>query len=438
MTSDLPLPHNLEAERAVLGAALLDPAALHEAMAVLRPTSFYRQAHQRIYEALLAVQARGVSPDFIVLREELTRLGQIDEVGGPAYVASLVDGLPVVSHVRQHAEIVREKARLREAIVAANRLVADALDGGTSDEVLDRGLRDLSLLAEPTSRGPVTELGAIRDYVAGLSAGTHGVPVMSGFTDLDALLGGFRLGDLVVVAARPSTGKSSMALGVAQHAAAVGRPSAFFSLEMGMRALAARLLAWRTRIPTDRLERGQATLDEYARVSDVVTDGAESPLRIETAVRTVSEMTGWCRRLKQEHGLALVVVDYLQLLAPPERSRDSREVEVAGITAALKRLAVDEDVVVVALSQLSRAPEARRDKRPHLADLRESGAIEQVTDVALLLFREEMHRPKPENAGVAEVIVAKNRNGPVGVVRLAWRRELAMFADLEREGGCRV
>jgi len=218
---------------------------------------------------------------------------------------------------------------------------------------------------------------------------------------------------------------------IARHVASRGRHALFCSLEMSLGGLASRLIAWRTGVPSARFERGEATPEEYGRVAGAFPDGEVWALRLEATARTVTEIGAWCRRAKQDGDLAVCVVDYLQLLLP-ERKRDSDEAEIAAVTYALKRLATDQHVAVIALSQLNRAPETRRDKRPRSSDLRGSGAIEQACDLALLLYREEMHKPTEENAGVAEVIVAKNRNGPVGILRMVFKRELAQFLSMER------
>lgn len=432
MVADLPPPHDLDAERAVLGAALLAAEAFDVAASVVRAEDFYRDAHRRIFQSMADLRAQGGALDFIVLRDRLRSRGVLDEVGGPAYLASLTDGLPVGSHVEAHAGIVREKARLRALVAAAGRLMtaATACEEPAS-RIAEALSHELSACVGAAGPGLVTELGAIQQYVSAI-ASESGLSVLTGYLDLDALIGGFHGGDLVIVAARPSVGKSSFALGLALHLATNGKPALFCSLEMSVKALASRLLAWRSGVPSARLERGTATTEEYARMSDVYQQESGPPLYIEAHARTVTEIAAWAQRVRRESGLGCIIVDYLQLLSPGRR-RDSDESEIAEAVKDLKRLSVDLDVPVVALSQLNRAPETRRDKRPHVSDLRGSGVIEQACDIALLLFREEMYRPKPENAGIAEVIVGKNRNGPVGVVRLLFRKELAQFLNLEME-----
>lgn len=430
-SEDRPVPHSIDAEKAVLGAVLLDVEVLPLAVTVIRPADFFRQAHATVFGCMLDLQARSLAPDFVTLKDELARLGKLDEVGGPAYLSSLVDGMPHGSHVAQHAGIVREKARLRTAMAVANRLIAQAYEQETTAaQAVERAVRDLSLAIEAPAGGLVSERDAVLMYLGDLGS-EKGAPIMTGYLDLDALVGGIRPGDLVIVAARPSVGKTSLALGIARHVADKGRVALFCSLEMSLGGLASRLLAWRTGVPSARFERNEATQEEYGRVASAFPDGAVGALRLEATARTVTEIGAWCRRARQDGDLAVCVVDYLQLLLP-ERKRDSDEAEIAAVTYALKRLAIDQHVAVIALSQLNRAPETRRDKRPRPSDLRGSGSIEQACDLALLLYREEMHKPTEENAGIAELIVAKNRNGPVGVLRLQFTKELALFRSLDR------
>jgi replicative DNA helicase len=427
---DRPLPHDLMAERAVLGAVLLDAHALATVAAVVRARDFFRDAHRRIFGAMTVVQAAGAKPDFVTLCDELRKRGELDDVGGPAYIAALVDGMPLQSNVAAHAEIVREKARLRGLLSAANRLLVVAHgEEVPAARLVEDAVRELTGCVEVSGAGIIVELEAIRQYVASVTA-DEGKPLLTGYADLDALVGGVRPGELVVVAARPSVGKSSFALGLGRAVAQAGRTVLFCSLEMSVRTLAARLLAWESGVPAAKFERSTASEAEYARMMEAAGREERLPLYIEASARTLTEVGAWGRRLRKERELACLIVDYLQLLLPESR-HESGEAEVASVVRALKLLAVDLDIPVVALSQLNRAPEQRRDKRPHVSDLRGSGAIEQACDLALLLFREEMYRPKPENAGIAEVIVAKNRNGPVGTVRLQFEKALAKFNNLE-------
>jgi len=423
------LPHDLEAERAVLGSILISSSVWAIAASRLRAADLFRDAHRIIFQAMGEVVASATPIDFVTLKSELLRRGQLDEVGGPTYIASLTDGVPMSAHVEYYCGIVREHARRRAAILASNRIAIEAYDAEQpAARTIEHGIEQLLAAIDAPSTGLISADEAVRAYGEALDNGTLGDPLMTGHVDVDALMGGMRPTDLVIVAARPSTGKTSWALGVGQHLASQGLRTVFFSIEMGQHRLAARLLAWRSQVPTDRFERGLATEEEFARVAMAVADSI-GPLLIETTARTVAEIGAWCRRAKQDGGLACAIIDYVQLLSA-ERRRESAEAEMAGISAALKQLAKEIAIPVIAISQLNRAPENRRDKRPHPADLRGSGAWEQDADIIVLLHRQEMYDRKPENVGIAEVIIGKNRNGPTGTMRLQFTATLAQFHDL--------
>lgn len=417
-------PKDLDAEKAVLGALLVSPAQWADVATRLNAADFFRAAHHDIYVAIAALLSRGVAPDLVTLADELGV--KLADAGGRAYLAGLVDGVPKSSNAGHYATIVREKARLRRLAALGEEITGRALGGAASSaELAVEAVAALDRALGHTAGGLVTMREAVADYLGHVSSG-DAPAITSGYADLDRLIGGFNAGDLIVVAGRPSTGKSSWALGSALAASEVGA-TLFFSREMSQRRLASRLLAWRSGVQTAKIEQGHATEEEFGRVAAAADH--DLPLYIESMAETVQEMAAWCRKLKQQLPLVMVVVDYLQLLLP-ERRRDSMENEIAGISAGLKNMAKELKVAVVALSQLSRAPEARKDKRPTMADLRGSGAIEQDCDVCVLLFREEMHKPTDENHGVAEAIVAKNRDGPVGVVRLQFEKSLAQFRDM--------
>lgn len=413
----------------MLGAILIDNEAYADAATLVDASSFFRDAHRRIYQCLAGVLDRGDKVDLLILANELKRGDLLEEVGGPGYIASLVDGVPKSTNVGYYASIVRAKAELRAVIAEAGRILSAAYeDDESAARIVETGTgRLIGCLDRRRAR-----LVSVDDAVLEYAKSTDDEPVervLSGFTDLDAYVGGFRAGNLIIVAARPGVGKTAWALTVADQITGTGRPVVVFSLEMMQAEVAARVLAGRSGVPTRKLEDKTATSEEWARVASALA-APRRPLLMECDSTTAAEMRAWCLRAEAQHGkLAAVFVDYLQLMAPAE-SRDSRQDEVAGISRSLSRLSKELKVPVVALSQLSRAPEARRDKRPQLSDLRESGALEQDCHVALLLYREEMHKPESENQGVAEVIIAKNRNGPTGVVKLAFRKELAQFANL--------
>lgn len=424
-------PHSLECERAVLGALLLDAAAWHEVAGAVSRDDFYRVAHAEIYQAMARLVAAQQPIDLTTVARQLG--DRLEAVGGRAYLAGLIDGVPRVKHAERYAALVRRDAlrRLirRHAAGVARAALAEDADPATIAAEAARQFWALS--AEAGAAGTVTAREAEQQYVASLES--DGAPVRTGFTDLDMLIGGLRPGDLTVVAARPGTGKSSWALGVADYLAQNGEATALlFTLEMSARRLAARRLAWRSGVRAAVLERGRATDEEIARVASALqADAGDRLLLCETA-RTLADVATWCERVQQRTALGVVVVDYLQLVQPGDK-RKSREEEVAMVARGLKDTAKRLAVPLVAVAQLSRAPEGRRDKRPRLGDLRESGAIEQDADQVLFLFREELYQPTPERRGIAELIVAKNRDGPVGVVQLQFDADFARFRNLEHD-----
>lgn len=421
-------PHSLEAERAVLGSALLSERAWPIISGMLVKEDFFRAAHGSIFDALARISARSVSLDMLVLKEDLLTDGKLDEVGGPVYITSLLDAVPSSRNVEHYAAIVREKARLRKAIAVASELMTSAY-GQTSDalSLVSDATRKLSDGVGAIGTRPVDVATATDEYTASLDEGTTFVP--TGYADIDSLLGGLGAADLVIVAARPSVGKTTFTLKMAEQIAARRLNVAYFSLEMNRAKLAARLLAWRSGVRTTTLERGEATADDVARVVEARQSIEGLPLFIDDKSRTLTEIAAWCHRIRDEQGgLAIAFIDYIQLLV--SESKRSRQEEIAHLSSECKRLGKEMGIPIVALSQLSRAPEARTDKRPHISDLRESGALEQDADLAMLLFRGEMYKRTDENEGIAECIVAKNRTGPTGVVRLQFDASFAQFRDL--------
>lgn len=427
-------PHSIEAEQAVLGAVLISPDSWSIAVSLLTVDDFYRDAHKRIFAALSQLHARSVPADLLTLSEELKRTGEFDEVGGTSYLSSLLDGVPRSANVGYYADIVRQHRARRRAIEVATSLLSEAYDAErNAAEIVEDATRSLVGCVDVKSAGFVSSSVAVRQYAEALAGGSLGGAVHTGYADFDELTGGLRPQDLVYIAARPSSGKTSFALGLARHIAkTTNKIVPFFTLEMSVLKLAARMLAWDCGVPAQRLERGLATDQEYQRAAEASMRDVAPTLQLKDTARTVTEIMAWCKRARTDGELACVVIDYFQLLVP-ERKNSRRDVEVAYISESLKHLGKDLNVSIVALSQLSRAPEARRDKRPQMSDLRESGALEQDADLVLLLFREEMHKKREETAGIAECIVAKNRNGPVGNLKMQFDADLAMFRNLSRQ-----
>jgi replicative DNA helicase len=433
------LPHNLEAEKSVLGAILIHNEAFNHAAEFIDSRDFFRDAHRRIFDKMVALSERGNAIDFITLKEELSRSGDLEEVGGPAYIASLVDGVPRSANVEYYAKIVKEKSTLRSLIHSANKILSDAYEGEDEpDLLLDEAERAIFAIAENRIRAGFVPL---RDLVQSSFAtierlqqnkgAVTGVP--TGFHDLDEMTTGLQPGDLVVVAARPSMGKTSLCLNIAQHVGtATDMTVGLFSLEMSKEQLFMRLLTAEARIDAHRFRSGHLTEKDYGKLSHALGTLAEARVFIDDAASIgVLEMRAKARRLKSEHGLDLLIIDYLQLMQGRGRF-ESRQQEVSTISRSLKGLAKELSVPIIALSQLSRAPEGRTDHRPQLSDLRESGAIEQDADVVMFIYRPEVYEKeetKPEEQGIAEIIVGKQRNGPIGTVKLSFLSQYTRFEN---------
>src|ERR671912_1308325 len=434
------LPHNLEAERSVLGAVLVHNDAFNLAAQVIDAGDFYRDAHRRIFDKMISLNERNQAIDFVTLKEELSRSGELDEVGGPAYIASLADGVPRATNVEYYARIVKEKSTLRNLIYAANKIVTNAYEADQEpDLILDEAESSIFSVADDRlkagfvpMRDLVKESFPKIEQLFEQKRLVTGTP--TGFIDLDEMTRGLQPGDLVIIAARPSMGKTSLVLNIAQHVATQPELTVgFFSLEMSKESLFLRLLTSEAQIDSHRLMSGAIGQKDYGRISHALETLSAMRLFIDdTANIGVMEMRAKARRLQKEHRLSLLVVDYIQLMSGRGRF-ENRTLELASISRSLKGLAKELSVPVIVLSQLSRAPEARSDKRPMLSDLRESGALEQDADVVALIFREEMYKMDDQPAdsdGVAEIIIAKQRNGPTGTVKLAFIREQTRFGNL--------
>jgi len=433
------LPHNLEAERSVLGAILVHNDAFNLAAQVIDSNDFYRDAHRRIFDKMVALNERHDAIDFITLKEELARSGQLDDVGGPAYIASLADGVPRATNVEYYAKIVKEKSTLRNLIYAANKILTNAYEADQeSDIVLDEAESAIFAVADDRLKaGFVPMRDLVKESFPKIEQLFEqkrlitGVP--TGFVDLDEMTRGLQGGDLVIVAARPSMGKTSLVLNIAQYVATQPDHSVgFFSLEMSKESLFLRLLTAEAQVDGHRLLSGAIGGKDYGRISHALETLSAMKLFIDDSANVgVLEMRAKSRRLQAEHGLSLLVVDYIQLMSGRGRF-ENRTLELASISRSLKGLAKELNVPIVVLSQLSRAPEARSDHRPQLSDLRESGALEQDADVVVLIYRDDVYNKDPNSpdAGTAELILAKQRNGPTGVVRLAFLREQTRFANL--------
>jgi replicative DNA helicase len=435
-------PHNLDAERSVLGGIMIRNETFNHAAALIDAGDFYRDAHRRIFNAMVELNERGDAIDLITVKEVLTRSGEIEDVGGVAYLARLLDGVPKATNVEHYAEIVKEKSTLRSLISSLHDSLEEAYAGAEdADEILDGAEKRVFEVADKRIRTgfiPISDL--VQDSFDTLSklqqhrGLVSGVP--TGFTELDEMTSGLQAGDLVIVAARPSMGKTSFVLNIAQHVALNReRPMTvgFFSLEMSAQQLFIRLLTAEARIDAHRLRSGYLSADDYGKLVKAV--GTLESARIfidDTASIGVLEMRAKSRRLKSEHGLDLLIIDYIQLMQGRGRF-DNRQQELASISRSLKGLAKELGVPILVLSQLSRAPESRSDRRPQLSDLRESGALEQDADVVMMIFRPGVYeKDNPDLQNVAEIIIAKQRNGPIGTANLAFLGQYTLFANIEQ------
>jgi replicative DNA helicase len=431
-------PQNVEAEEAVLGALLIDPDAIIRVATLLKPPDFYREKNGWIYDATLALHERREPIDFLTVCDELDRREQLDEIGGAGFITSLINAVPTSIHAEHYARIIERTATRRRLIEAAGEIAGLAYqEADDVNEVVDRAEQVLFGVSE---RRIARELVPIRqvlsayydriEYLTRHRGEMIGVP--TGFTDLDRLLGGLQRSDMVILAARPSVGKTSLALSVAHNAAKrFHQRVAFFSLEMSSEQVVQRLISAETGINSQRLRRGEIAQDEWGRFMKAASDLSESLFYIDdTPGISALELRTKARRLHAEVGVDLLVVDYLQLMRGDFRS-ENRVQEISSISRALKALARELNVPVLALSQLSRGVEARTDKRPILSDLRESGALEQDADVVMFIYRDELYNENTERKNIADIMVAKHRNGPTGTVALFFKKELAQFLEAE-------
>ncbi|MFA5353506.1 MAG: replicative DNA helicase [Thermodesulfovibrionales bacterium] len=431
-------PQNIEAEQSVLGAIILDNEALSRAVESLSPEDFYKETHRRLYGAMLSLYEKNEPVDIVTLTDYLRRSNEIDAVGGVSYLSFLANGVPTSANIKYHAKIVREKALLRALIRTATQIATDVYEENRdADEMVDHAER---LIFDIADRRTKTSFASMREVIKDTfkmiehlydrKEAITGTP--SGFKDLDEMTSGFQPGDLIIVGARPGMGKTAFALNIAQHVAIeMKEPIAIFSLEMSKEQLAMRMLCAESLVDSSHVRKGFISKQDWPKLTNAAGRLAAAPVFIDdSSAITVLEIRAKSRRLKMEHGgLSLIVVDYLQLM----RSRgtfERREQEISEISRSLKALAKELKVPVIALSQLNRAVESRGEKKPNVADLRESGAIEQDADLIIFLYRDEVYnKNNPSNKGKAEVIIAKQRNGPTGTVNLTFLGDSTRFVD---------
>jgi replicative DNA helicase len=432
-------PQNLEAEQSILGGILLENNAINSALEVLSKGDFYSEAHRKIFNVMVEISEKNEPVDLITLSNALRNKNLLDTIGGTAYLASLVDNVPSAANVANYAKIVKEKAILRGLIGSATEIITHCYETGSDvDQVLDQAEHSIFEISENKVRPsfyPIREIvkdsfRSIEDLYARKELIT-GVP--TGFEKIDDLTSGLQNSELIIIAGRPSMGKTAFALNIAQFAAMEGQTTvAIFSLEMSKEQLAFRLLASEAKVDSQRLRKGFLGETDWPKLTTAAGRLSEAPLFIDdTPAITVLEMKAKSRRLKADKGLGLIVVDYIQLMRSGGY-RDSREQEISEISRSLKALAKELKVPVIALSQLNRKVEDRTNRRPQMADLRESGAIEQDADVIAFIYRDEVYNKSEDNPekGIAEIIIGKQRNGPTGIVKLAFLEKFTSFENL--------
>ncbi len=439
-------PHDLDAERAVIGAMLVSETAVAAVAERLAAGDFYSEVHRIIYASMMRLYSRGDPIDQLTLTNELRSVNEFERIGGRPYVFQIVESVPTAANAGRYADIVRGKALLRAVIDVGSRITEDAFrEPENVSEALDSAEQLIYGVSNQTLRehlAPVSELapGALEMIQRLYEQEGEVTGVETGFEDLDRLTTGFHKSDLVVLAARPAMGKTAMALNAIWHASGEKKlPVAIFSLEMSKEQLVQRLISQTTRIPAQALRSGNVKAEDWPKLVRGVAEVSRAPIWIDdTAGVTLMEIRAKVRRLSSQLNaagakpLSLVVVDYLQLMVGQGNRQENRQQEIADISRGLKVLARDLDVPVLAIAQLSRAVEARHDKRPLLSDLRDSGAIEQDADMVMFLYRDEYYNPDSDDKGIAEVIVGKHRNGPTGKVQLAWLEQYTKFASLAR------
>ncbi|GAA1864442.1 replicative DNA helicase [Myceligenerans crystallogenes] len=431
-------PQDIQAEMSVLGGMLLSKDAIADVIEQIRGVDFYRPAHEMVYDAIIDLYGRGEPADSITVSAELNKRGTLAKVGGAPYLHDLIAGVPTAANAGYYARIVRERAILRRLVEAGTRIVQMGYSAdGEVDTVVDNAQAEVYAVTERRASEDYLPLSEIIgptfdeiDAAQGRGEGMVGVP--TGYSDFDRLTNGLHPGQMIVVAARPAVGKSVLGINVAGHAAIHHNKAAvIFSLEMSRNEITMRLLASEARVPLTRMRSGKMDDGDWQKLAATMGKISDAPLFIDDSPNmSLMEIRAKCRRLKQRHNLSLVVIDYLQLMSSGKRV-ESRQQEVSEFSRALKLLAKELEVPVIAISQLNRGPEQRGDKKPQMSDLRESGSIEQDADVVILLHREDAYEKESPRAGEADLIVAKHRNGPTDVITVAFQGHYQRFVDMQ-------
>ena len=432
-------PQNIEAEMAVLGSLLIDEAAVSAAIEFLDVDSFYKDIHRRIFEAILDLYNANKAIDLITLTDELKRKSMLEEIGGVSFLTALANSVPTAANINHYISIVKEKSTLRALITNSTRIVSSCYEGeGNIDEIVDNAEK---LIFEVRDRRPRANFFHLKEIIKDsiekidmlYQKKSHVTGIPTGFIDFDLKTAGLQPSDFIVIAGRPSMGKSALAISIAEYASVAEKvPLVIFSLEMSKEQLVQRMLCAHARVDAHKVRTGYLAPSDWPRLTAAAGKLSEAPIFIDdTPAISVMELRAKARRFKAQQDIQLIILDYMQLMRG-SGNPDSRQQEISDISRALKELARELRVPVVAISQLSRAVESRADHRPQLSDLRESGAIEQDADVVVLILREDYYNPTSDNQGMAEIIIAKQRNGPVGSLRLAFIKEYTRFENLAR------
>lgn len=432
-------PHNIEAEQAIIGAIFLEPEAFSTASELLMPEDFYRAGHQRIFEAMLKLADRGEAIDVVTVTSALQDSKLLEEVGGVSYLTEVAGSVPTAANIGYYSKIVEEKALLRRLIRTATDIVTDTFSREDAvEDVLNEAEKGILEVSGRKNSGAFKSIKdvliEVYDNIEQLHQNKEDVTgIPTGFRDLDRITSGFQRNDLIIVAARPSVGKTAFALNVAQNVAVnTDENVAIFSLEMGAEQLVQRMLCAEGNIDSQRLRTGTLIDEDWSKLTMAMGSLSNAGIYIDdTPGIRVSEIRSKCRRLKQENGLGMILIDYLQLIQGSVNSKENRQQEVSEISRSLKGLARELNVPLIALSQLSRGVEQRQDKRPMMSDLRESGSIEQDADIVGFLYRDDYYDQESEKQNIIEIIISKQRNGPVGTVELAFVKEYNKFVDLD-------
>ena len=433
-------PHSVESEQSILGSIILDKDAIITVAEIINPGDFYKEAHKIIYESMLSLNSSNEPIDLITLIEELRKEGHLDNVGGISYLTSLSTIVPTTSNVRYYANIVKEKSVMRQLIKASNEIINLGYDASTDvQEILDKAEKNIFDISQEKSGDDIQPINLVLqdtfDMIERLCTEKSEVTgITTGFADLNKKINGLQRTDLILVAARPAMGKTAFSLNLVQNAALKGDASvAVFSLEMSKEQLVQRMLSAQSNVELSKIKTGTLSESDWPRIIDAMAVLSEANIYIDdTPGIKISEIRSKCRRLKIDKGLDFILIYYLQLMEG-EGKNENRQQEIAKISRSLKILAKELNCPVVALSQLSRSPELRKDHRPILSDLRESGSIEQDADIVMFLYRDEYYHDDSEKKNIGEVIVAKNRHGETGTVELVWFGQVQKFADKIRE-----